>query len=130
MRALPVESTGIRLEPKKSEVINGNIRPLRDHIVVKPIEWKPSRILHIAGDTRKPLRGIVVAVGPGVYPWIYNRDRSKRWESKQFRPTEIKVGDTVELGGLENGGYSFTEILFNGERHLICREADVVGVHA
>lgn len=127
-RNLPIESTGIRLDRTATDQVNGTLRPLRDHIVVKPLNWQPSKIIQIAGDTRKPLRGVVVAVGPGVYPWIYNKDRSKRWPSKQFRKTEVKVGDTVELGGLENGGYSFPQVIIGTELHVVAREADVCGI--
>jgi co-chaperonin GroES (HSP10) len=104
------------------------LRPLRDHIVVKPLKWEPSKIIEIAGDKRKPLRGVVVAVGPGCYPKLYNKDRSKTWDSRQFRPCDVKVGDTVELGGLEIDGYLFPKIVIGNEVHVLCREADVAGV--
>ena len=104
------------------------LRPLRDQIIVKPLAWEPSKTIQIAGDTRKPLRGTVVAVGPGCYPKRYNRDRSKTWDSKAFRRTEVKVGDMVELGGLELGGYRFQQVVMDNELHVICREEDVTGV--
>lgn len=121
--------SGVRLE-RKADLIpaEAKIRPLRDHIIVKPLDWEPSKIIALAGSQRKTLRGIVVAVGPGTRPWRYNKDRSKRWESKAFRPCDTKVGDVIELGGLEINGYSFTEFLWGTERHLICREEDVCGV--
>lgn len=129
-RNLPIESTGVRLDRKATDyVAQGHLRPLRDHIVVKPLEWNPSKVIEIAGNTRRPLRGEVVAVGPGCYPWIYNKDRSKRRESKIFRPTEVKVGDVVELGGLEIDGYSFPQVMVGTETFLVAREADVVGIH-
>lgn len=123
--------SGVRLDRKRTDYIppDVTIRPLRDQIVVKPLEWEPSKVIQIAGDTRKPLRGVVVAAGPGTYPWIYNADRSKRWQSKQFRKTEVKPGDVVELGGLEIDGYSFPQILIGNEVHLICTEKDVACVH-
>jgi co-chaperonin GroES (HSP10) len=129
-RNLPVESTGVRLDRVATDIVShGTLRPLRDHIIVKPLPWQPSATIQIAGDKRKPLRGIVTAVGPGCYPWRYNKDRSKRWLSKQLRPTEVKVGDMVELGGLEIGGYSFQQVMIGTEMHIICREADVCGIH-
>ena len=121
---------GKRLERRTTDFIGSTetIRPLRDHIVVKPLAWEPSKVIKIAGDTRKPLRGTVVAVGPGCYPKRYNRDRSKTWDSKVFQRTQVRVGDLVELGGLEINGYEFPQILINSELHIICREADVAGV--
>jgi co-chaperonin GroES (HSP10) len=119
----------VRLEHAPDYLPAGTkLRPLRDQIVVKPLNWEPSKIIAIAGDKRKPLRGVVVAVGPGCYPKIYNKDRSKVWDSKQFRPCDVKVGDTVELGGLELDGYLFPTIMIGNERHVLCREADVAGV--
>jgi co-chaperonin GroES (HSP10) len=127
---MAVSSSGVRLERGTTDLIpqGAKIRPLRDHIIVKPLEWKPSKILQVYGSTRKPLRGIVVACGPGHYPKKYNKDRSKTWDSKAFLPTDVRVGDTVELGGLEVHGYSFPQILIGTELHLICRESDVCGI--
>jgi len=125
-----MESSGVRLESKRHEVIptTQRIRPLRDYIVVRPLEWEPSRTIQIAGNTRRTLRGTVTAVGPGCYPKRYNRDRSKTWDSKAFRRTQVRVNDVVELGGLEIDGYSFPQILIGNELHVICREEDVCGV--
>jgi co-chaperonin GroES (HSP10) len=119
--------SGIRLGRQTTDLIpqGTKIRPLRDYILLKPLEWKPSKIIQIAGDTRKPLRGVVVAVGPGHYPKRYNKDRSKTWDSKAFQPTDCKVGDTVEIGGLEHDGYDFPQVMVGAEMHVLCREADV-----
>jgi co-chaperonin GroES (HSP10) len=123
--------SGVRLDRQSTDIIpQGSLRPLRDHIIVKPLDWTPSKIIQVIDQTNKPLRGVVKAVGPGCYPWRYNAGRSKRWPSQVFRKTEVKVGDTVELGGLENQGYSFPQVLIGTELHLICREEDVVGIHA
>lgn len=127
---MPLETSGVRLESKRHEVIptTQRIRPLRDYIVVRPLEWEPSRTIQIAGNARRTLRGTVTAVGPGCYPKRYNRDRSKTWDSKAFRRTQVRVNDVVELGGLEIDGYSFPQILIGNELHIICREEDVCGV--
>lgn len=123
-------SEGVRIERTFADPLpqGTRLRPLRDHILIKPLEWQPTKIIHIAGDKRRPLRGTVVAVGPGCHPWRYNADRSKRWPSRAFRRTEVKVGDTVELGGLEIDGYSFPQVLIGNELHIICREEDVAAV--
>lgn len=127
-----LQQSGIRLESQRHEVIapTETIRPLRDQIVVKPLPWEPSRTIQVAGDTRRTCRrGVVIAVGPGVRPWRYNRDRSKRWESKAFRPCDVKVGDVVELAGpTQDEDWSFPKVMIGNELHVICREEDVCGV--
>ncbi len=120
---------GVRLDSQPTNYISeGSFRPLRDHILVKPLDWEPSKVIKVAGDKRKPLRGRVVAVGPGCFCWRYNKDRSKRWESAVFRPTEVEVGDIVELGGLERDGIPFPQLIIGTELHIIAREEDVCGI--
>lgn len=110
------------------------IRPLRDKILLRPLAWEPSKILEVVRHGR-PLRGEVIAVGPGSHP-TKRKDgpkgpRSLLTYSKRFQPTEVKVGDIVELGGLnifDGKGYQFTEVMHGTELLLICQEADVVGV--
>ncbi len=123
------------------EVVTGAIRMMGDRILVKPLEWEgedvhgtDSRLL-VVRDGR-PVRGEVIAVGPGRHPFKRSgksRDgRHVKVEySKRYQPTEVKVGDIVELGGLnqyDGQGYQFTEIIYNGVKHLICTERDVCGV--
>lgn len=113
------------------------LRPLRDQIVVKPLDWTPSKTITVAGSTLKTLRGTVVAVGPGAYLRHYcHRNlpdgRRERWAVKETNrrvPMELRIGDIVELGGLENGGYAFQEVVIGTEKHVICQQQDVVGVH-
>ena len=111
------------------------IRPLHDYIIVEPLGVDHSTVLLVIEHT-KPLRGLVKAVGPGHYPLCYDHPekskRTKMWRSKTFQPTQIKVGDVVELGAVKidgrMAGYSFQQILWGSKMHLICREADVSGV--
>lgn len=107
------------------------IRPLRDHIVIEPLNVVLSKHLIIKEET-KPLRGIVRAVGPGHYPLCYDHPekhiRKEMWESEIFLPITLKVGDVVELGGYDYRGYSFQTFYWGEKLHLICREADVSGV--
>lgn len=134
MIAGQIEKSGVRLGRKRTEIIpkEATIRPLRDQIVVKPLAWRPSAVLAELGVEivwqGKTLRGEVLAVGPGDYPKVYSKDRKKCWDSKTFRPTELKVGDVVELGGLEINGYQFDEYLWGDQPIVICREQDVTGV--
>lgn len=106
------------------------VRPLRDHIVVEPLDWQPSRIISTV-YRGKPLRGIVRAVGPGCYPKRYNGPKGKRtktWDSKAFRPTDVKVGDTVELGGIEIGGFLHPTFRWGDKEMVLCREEDIAGI--
>lgn len=109
------------------------LRMLRDYMAVEPLDTLYSSIIDVILIT-KPMKGIVKAIGPGHYPKVYNHPdkakRTKMWESKHFQPTEVKVGDIVELGGLQYGGYSFQTFYWGDTLHLICREADVVGIYS
>lgn len=100
---------------------------MRDTIIVEPLEWEPSKIVAVA-YAGKPLRGRVLAVGPGRHPIKYDGPKGKRtksWESKAFLPCDVKVGDIVELGGLEIGGYLFQTVRWGRKEVVICREPDV-----
>lgn len=121
-------------------VITGALRMTSDRILFKPLDWSGKDVhgedsrLHVIRSGR-PLRGTVVAVGPGHNP-VSKRTNiaggKRRIDySKHFRPTEVKPGDVVELGGLnqfDGAGYQFTEVIYNGELHLICQERDVACV--
>jgi hypothetical protein len=109
------------------------LRCLRDQMIVQPMDVIHSRYL-IVQSKGKPMRGVVKVVGPGTYPKKYDhpdkQKRSKMWDSYRFQPTEVKVGDVVHLGGLENGGYSFETFIWGDRLHLHCREPDVCFVEA
>jgi co-chaperonin GroES (HSP10) len=108
------------------------LRMLRDRLLLRPLDWEPSTIITVIRSGR-PLRGEVVAVGPGR---LYRRykphptDSRKRTyvESKTFIPTQVKVGDIVELGGLnayDGAGYSFPQVTIGTETFVIVQEQDV-----
>lgn len=132
-----MDDRGVRLGNETSNYIpeSAAIRPLRDQIVLEPLEWRPSQVIDVAQQGR-PVRGIVKAIGPGRYPLKYNGRkgaRTKSWLGKHFIPTEVKVGDIVELGGIELGtgalrGYAFQTFLWGTKEHLICSERDVTGI--
>jgi len=107
------------------------IRCRRDYLIVEPRKVD-HRVSFEVIEYTKPLRGIVKAVGPGCYPKRYDHPdkhrRTETWDSKTFLPTQVKVGDVVELGGYEYGGYAFQTFLWGDVLHLICRELDVSGV--
>lgn len=106
------------------------IRPLRDHIVVEPLEYAPSTVVEVVYGGR-PLRGRVLATGPGCFPKRYDGpkgNRTKSWDSKAFRPCDVKVGDVVELGGIEIEGYLHPRVRWGDKDVVVCREEDVAGV--
>lgn len=128
---MTVESSGVRLKDKSLNFISsGRVRPLKDRIIVKPLRLKLSEGID-ADWNGAPVRGVVLAVGPGSYPNIHARGvkDGKPWrtvrQSQHFRPTEVRIGDVVSLGGMEIGGYLFPQIWFEGAWCVICQEADI-----
>lgn len=129
---MSVVSRGTRIgnETYDSIPASSQVRPLRDHIVIEPLGWKPSKVLEVV-YWGKPLRGRVKATGPGTYPKLYDGPKGKRtrsWLAKSFRPCDVQVGDEVELGGLEIGGYLFQTFRWGNTEHIICQEADITGI--
>ena len=91
------------------------IRPLGDRILVKRIkEEEKSKGGIIIPDTakEKPQEGKVIAVGKGKYS-----------EEGKLIPIEVKAGDKILFGK-----YSGSEIVLEGEDHLIMREDDILGI--
>jgi chaperonin GroES len=87
-----------------------NVRPLSDRVLIKPAEMEQKTASGIIiPDTakEKPMRGEVVAVGPG----------------KKDEPMTVKVGDQVLYGK-----YSGTEIAIDGIDYLIMRENDIYAI--
>jgi chaperonin GroES len=86
------------------------MKPLADRVLIEPTpaEEKTSSGLIIPDTAKeKPLKGTVIAVGPG----------------KVDEPMTVKVGDSVIYGQ-----YSGTEIKLDGNNYLIMREADIYGI--
>lgn len=91
------------------------VRPLEDRVLVKPgqAEEKTKSGIFLPEQAKeKPLRGTIVATGPG-----------KTNDDGQRTALTVKVGDTVVYGK-----YSGTEIEIDGEKHLIMRESELLGV--
>lgn len=110
------------------------MRMTSDRILLRPLAWEPSKLIEVVRFGR-PLRGEVMAIGPGHHPIskrINQADGRRRVEySRHFRPTEVKVGDIVELGGLnifDGRGYDFPEVIVGNETMVICTERDVAMV--
>jgi len=110
------------------------IRPLRDQIVIEPLPLDLNTSLDVVYSGR-PVRGRVLAVGSGHYPRKYfdsqgnfterRGDRKTSKLSCHFQRTEVKVGDIVDIGGLELNGLLFPKIRWGDLDVVICREADI-----
>lgn len=117
-----------------TEIINGQLRMLGDRILLKPLDWDASKTI-IAIRHGRPVRGLVVAAGPGEWATRIvtgkrdGKDFRKRYETRVFVKTEVKPGDIVELGGLnvfDGKGYiPLLEVMVGTEAHIIYREKDV-----
>ncbi len=109
------------------------LRMLRDQILVKALEWSPSTTIIIAGSERRPMRGVVVSVGPfrRVKKYLYNAKGEKCAVADygQTIPTQVRPGDVVEIGGLELDGYRFEQVTIGSELHILCQEQDVCLIH-
>jgi hypothetical protein len=130
-----VEQSGKRLNDKSLNFIEGRISPTEDWLLVKPLP--PHLSQTIAADWNgEAVRGEVLAAGPGKYRNIHTRGFKvgKDGKPEQFRtvrksevfvPTEVKVGDVVQLGGMELGGYLWKHVIVAGQDCIWCMEADV-----
>jgi chaperonin GroES len=91
------------------------LKPLADRIIVKQQEAEEKTASGIVlPDTakEKPTKGKVVAVGPGKLD-----DKGKRME------IGVRVNDVVFYGK-----YSGTDVEVDGEKFVILRESDILGV--
>src|SRR5688500_842108 len=91
------------------------LRPLADRVIVKQTEAEEktkSGIYLPDAAKEKPTKGKVISVGPGKLD-----DKGK--------PMEIGVGagDTVYYGK-----YAGTDVEVDGEKFVILRESDILGV--
>ena len=87
-----------------------NVKPLADRVLIQPTpaeEVTMSGIIIPDSAKEKPLKGTILAVGPGTK------------EEKM----ELKEGDTVLYGK-----YAGTEIEIDGENVLIMRQSDVLAI--
>ena len=91
------------------------IRPLHDRILAKRLAEKDRTVggLFIPDNAReKPLEALVIAVGSG-----------KILETGKTLPLSLKAGDQVLIGK-----YSGSDVELDGEKHIILREDDVLGI--
>ncbi len=91
------------------------LKPLADRVIVKQMEAEEktaSGIYLPDAAKEKPTKGKIVAVGPG-----------KADDNGKVMALSVKAGDTVYYGK-----YSGTEVEVNGEKYVILRESDLLGV--
>jgi chaperonin GroES len=91
------------------------LRPLDDYIIVKPAqaeEVTAGGIVLPDSAQEKPLRGEVVATGPGRL--LKN--------GKRLEPS-VKRGDNVLFGK-----YSGSDVKIDGVEHKILREAEILAI--
>ncbi len=92
------------------------LKPLHDHVIVKPITedevTKSGIVLPDTVDKEKPEKGEVIAVGPG-----------KLLESGQRAEMSVKIGDKVMFKK-----YSPDEIKVDEEEYLVISESDILAV--
>ena len=84
--------------------------PIEDRILVEPNsaeEITPGGIIIPTEAKERPLKGVVVASGPG----------------KKDEPMQVKVGDIIVYGE-----YSGVEIEVDGKKYLIMKESDIHGI--
>ena len=94
-----------------------NLQPLRDRILVKPIDRVKSDILAVV-MSENPNIGEIVAIGPG-----------KRDKKGRVVPLVVKPGDRIRFGDTTQNHLSFPEWRDeNGEKFLLMKEADVCWV--
>ena len=91
------------------------LKPLADRVVVKQVEAEEktaSGIVLPDSAQEKPTRGKIVAVGAGRLD-----DNGKPME------LSVRVGDEVFYGK-----YSGTDVEVDGDKFVILRESDILGV--
>ncbi|CCH48260.1 co-chaperone GroES [Pseudodesulfovibrio piezophilus] len=91
------------------------LKPLNDRVLVKrlEVEEKTAGGIYIPDSAKeKPLKGEVVAAGPGKLD-----DDGKRVAMT------VKVGDTVLFAK-----YAGSEIAIDGEENLVMREDDILAI--
>ena len=87
-----------------------NVKPLADRVIIRPAqaeEVTAAGIIIPDSAKEKPLKGTVIAVGPGTKDEVM----------------ELKDGDTVLYGK-----YAGTELEIEGDKVLIMRQREVLAI--
>ena len=92
-----------------------SIKPLHDRVVIERLEEELTSAGGIVipdSAKEKPMRGKIVAVGPG-----------KMLDSGNLIPLGVQLGDEVLFGK-----YSGTEVKIEGKELVVMREDDIMGI--
>ncbi|MDE2018813.1 MAG: co-chaperone GroES [Patescibacteria group bacterium] len=93
-----------------------NLKPISNHLILQPLEeektTKSGIVLPETAEKEKPIKGKVLAVGPG-----------KTMENGLVKPMSVKVGDMVLFKK-----YGPDEIEIEGEKYLVGDEEDILAV--
>ena len=92
-----------------------SIKPLHEKVVVERLEAETKSaggILIPDSAKEKPMRGTVIAVGPG-----------RVLENGDVKALEVKKGDKVLFGG-----YAGSEVKLDGKDYLIVNESEIFAV--
>ena len=92
------------------------VKPLQDRLVIKPVEEEQKTsggiIVPDTATKEKPVRGKIIAVGPGKFD-----------ENGKRMPMDVKVGDEVMYGK-----YAGTEFKQDDEKFLIVDYSDILAI--
>ena len=93
-----------------------NFKPLSNHLFIEPLEdektTKSGIVLPDSAEKEKPMRGKVLAIGPG-----------KMRDDGTVQPMAVKVGDMVLFKK-----YGPDEIEMDGKKYLVGDEDDVLAI--
>ena len=90
------------------------LKPLQDRVVIEVAEAETKTASGIIlADTakEKPMKGKVVAAGPGAY------------QNGVLVPMDVKAGDTVIYSK-----YAGTEVKIDGKEYLVVRQSDILAL--
>jgi chaperonin GroES len=100
---------------KPSTILAPTVKPLHEKVVVERMdaETKSAGGILIPDTAKeKPMRGTVIAVGPG-----------RVLDSGEVKALEVKKGDKVLFGG-----YAGSEVKLDGKDYLIVNESEIFAV--
>ena len=93
-----------------------NFKPLSNHLFLEPLTeettTKSGIVIPETAEKEKPVRGKVIAVGPG-----------KANDKGEVRPMSLKIGDVVLFKK-----YGPDEVELDGKKYLVGDEDDILAI--